>query len=82
MSVAGYTIRAQIRSKVGVLVADLQVVIADQSLTPGLYYLTPTIADTSAWPIGSHNMDVVMTFGGVTRSTEVFAVPVIGGVTV
>jgi hypothetical protein len=80
-SVAEFAILAQIRTRLGVLVATLVPVVADQSEEPGRFYLRPEDADTSGWPVGRHSGDIQITEGGVTRSTATFTLPVVEDMT-
>lgn len=80
-SVSGFDIQAQIRTRLGVLVATLVPVIADQVAEPGRFYLEPEDADTTAWAVGRHSGDIQITQGGVTRSTVTFTLPVVEDMT-
>jgi hypothetical protein len=75
----GATIRAQIRTPSGGLVATLEPTLADQDdpETVGRFTLAPDPADTTGWPIGAHLADIEITIGGVIRSTETFVQPVV-----
>ena len=88
VSLAGKTMRAQIRTRRGVLVADLNATAAaDQTANPGRFTLTPVNQDTSGWPAGTyerpefHEIDIETTDGGVIISSETFIQPVIEDVT-
>lgn len=80
-SVSGFTIRSQIRNKFGQLVATMTATLANQSTSPGVFYLAPTVANTSAWDVGDLSCDVEITNGGVIRSTLTFLVPVVDDIT-
>lgn len=80
-SVTGFTIRSEIRDKFGHLVATLSASLANQGTNPGVFYLSPTVADTSDWATGDLFCDIEITNGGVIRSTITFIVPVIDDVT-
>lgn len=80
-SVTGFDIQSQIRTRQGTLVATLQPRLADQSVSPGLFYLEPQTADTSAWAVGRHSCDIQITSGGVRRSTLTFTLPVVEDIT-
>ncbi len=81
-STAGLTIRSQIRHpKTLALVSDLIVTHANQTTYPGVFVLTPSNPDTSAWPIGNLIGDIEIVKDGVTRSTRTFLVPIQKGVT-
>lgn len=79
VSLTGATIRAQIRTTSGKLVAALTPALADQGLpaTVGRFTLVADPADTSAWPVGPHLADIEITIAGVVRSTETFVQPVV-----
>lgn len=78
-SIAGMAIAAQLRTARNVLVAEMDVTVVDEP--GGKFILTPADPDTSAWPTGSHKMDIEITASGVIRSSETFIVPVVGDVT-
>lgn len=80
-SVTGFTIRSQIRDRFGHLVATLNASLANQSTNPGVFYLSPAVADTSAWDVGDLSCDIEITNGGVIRSTITFIVPVVDDIT-
>lgn len=80
-SVTGFTIRSQLRNKLGGLVATLTATPANQTTSPGVFYLAPASADTSGWDVGDLSCDVEITNGGVVRSTVTFVVPVLDDVT-
>lgn len=80
-SVTGFDIQAQIRTRLGALVATLQPRLADQSVSPGTFYLEPQTADTSGWAVGRHSCDIQITSGGVRRSTVTFTLPVVEDIT-
>lgn len=80
-SVTGFTIRSQLRNAFGNLVATLTATPANQTASPGVFYLVPSNADTSGWDTGDLSCDVEITSGGVTRSTVTFVVPVVDDVT-
>lgn len=79
--VTGFEIRAQIRDRLGALVATLQPVLADQTQQTGVFYLEPVIPDTSGWAIGRHSGDIQITEDGITRSTVTFTLPVVEDIT-
>ena len=81
VSVSEFEISAQIRTRLGVLVATLVPVIADQVAERGRFYLKPEPPDTSGWPVGRHFGDIQITQGGVTRSTATFTLPVVEDMT-
>ena len=81
-STAGLTIRSQIRNPRSMaLVSDLVVTHANQTTHPGVFTLTPSIADTADWPTGNMIGDIEISKDGVTRSTRTFLVPIQKGVT-
>ncbi|WP_027853858.1 hypothetical protein [Marinobacterium litorale] len=72
-----YTIRGQIRTRNGTLVADLVATIdPDQVANTGKYTLAPSNPDTSGWAIGYHNIDLEFSVGGVVTSTPTFVLQV------
>lgn len=81
-STAGLTIRSQIRnSKTMALIADLIATHANQTLQPGVFTLTPTVINTTNWPIGQMIGDIEITKDGVIRSSKTFVITVLKGVT-
>lgn len=74
-SVSGFGIRSQVRNRFGHLIAELNSTLANQSTSPGLFYLSPDDPDTTAWETGDLSCDVELTSGGVIRSSETFIVP-------
>jgi hypothetical protein len=83
-SLVGLTIAAQIRNPQNMkLVAALTVTpAADQTAHLGVFTLTPTIANTSTWPLGEMICDLeVINANGLKRSSDSFIVPVIEDVT-
>lgn len=81
-STAGLTIRSQIRHpKTMALITDLIVTHANQATHPGVFVLTPSNPNTSAWPTGNLIGDIEISKDGVTRSTRTFLVPIQKGVT-
>ncbi|MEN9885466.1 MAG: hypothetical protein RL758_44 [Pseudomonadota bacterium] len=80
-SVTGFAIASQIRDELGSLVATLTATLANQSVSPGLFYLSPSTPATTAWPTGRLQCDIQITSGGVIRSTVTFAVPVVEDIT-
>ena len=74
-----YTIKSQVKTLSGVLLAELEVTVADQVLTPGLFYLK---TNSTAWPIGNVFVDIQFTSGPTVRSTQTFFVPVVKDITV
>jgi hypothetical protein len=71
-----YEIRSQIRTSKGdILVADLEAEVSNTSI--GEFILTPTVASTSAWPLGEHVMDIeIVDPSGNTKSSDTFILPV------
>lgn len=80
-SVTGFTIRSQLRNSFGGLVASMAATPANQTTSPGVFYLAPVTADTSGWDVGDLQCDIEITSGGVIRSTVTFIVPVVDDVT-
>lgn len=79
-SVEGIDIRSQLRtSGVPKLVADLEVIRGDQAAAPGAFTLVAH--ETAGWPVGLLVCDIMLSEGGVVRSSETFGVPVVAGVT-
>ena len=74
------TIRSQLRTSVGGLVANLVATIdADQTLNPGRFYLAlvdPAQSETFPAPANLY-CDVEVHDGALVRSTETFIVPVV-----
>lgn len=77
----GFAFRSQLRNRFGHLVAELDATIADQEESPGLFYLQPDDADTSAWEVGDLACDIEITQNDVIRSTITFTVPVVDDIT-
>ena len=74
------TIRSQLRTSVGALVANLSVAIdPDQTVNPGRFYLSLVDPAQSATFPAPANLycDVEVHGGGTVRSTETFIVPVV-----
>jgi hypothetical protein len=88
VSLTGKTMRAQIRTRRGDLVAELNATAAvDQGANPGQFTLTPVDPNTSGWQAGTyerpdfHLIDIEITDGGTITSSETFIQPVIEDVT-
>lgn len=84
-SLAGVTIRAQLRNAFGGLVCDLVATIAtDQIASPGLFSLRPSDQSlTRTWPApGLLSCDIEFTSGGTVYSSSTFTVPVEKDITV
>lgn len=80
LNLTGYTVRSQVRSSAGALVAALSVTVT--SATLGTFTLDATAAATASWLTGRHVCDVEYTSaGGIVSSTETFAVVVLDDVT-
>lgn len=75
--VTALTLRSQVRTEGGKLVASLEVTKANQSLDPGGFTLAlPSGATTQTWPAPEDlYIDIEVTDGGVVRSTETFVIP-------
>jgi hypothetical protein len=74
------TIRSQLRTSVGGLVANLSAAIdPDQTVNPGRFYLSLVDPAQSATFPAPANLycDVEVHSGGTVRSTETFIVPVV-----
>lgn len=80
-SVTGFGIRSQVRNRFGHLVAELNPTLANQSTSPGVFYLEPDDPDTTEWETGDLSCDVELTSGGVIRSSETFIIPCVDDVT-
>lgn len=81
-SITGMTIRSQLRTAAGGLIAEMVITPdPDQVTNPGKFTLSPVDPDTNDWPVGAHEIDIEVTAGGVIRSTETVILPVIRGVT-
>lgn len=80
-SIETISIRSQIRKSDYTMVTELNVAKADQAATPGKFTLTPKVADTKTWPLGSLICDIEFTMNGVVLSTETFSIPVVEEVT-
>jgi len=80
-NISGLTIKSQIRSSAGALVATLRVVADDQIANPGKYALIPTDPDTSKWPLGDAYCDIQIDDQGIDRSSETFVIPIVEDVT-
>lgn len=66
VDLTGTTITAHIKTLGGVAVAEMVGTLRNQAVTAtkGQFDLAPVIADTSAWPLGVHVMDVRFDNGG------------------
>lgn len=51
------TIKSQVRTSIGLLVAELTVTKMDQIIQPGVF--TVRAGDTAAWPIGNLEWDIL-----------------------
>ena len=74
------TIRSQLRTSVGALVANLSAEIdPDQTVNPGRFYLSLVDpAQSASFPAPANlYCDVEIHDGGMVRSTETFIVPVV-----
>lgn len=77
-SVSGFDIDSQIRNKRGVLIATLSDI---KLVGTGQFTLTPTITDTSDWPIDVLQCDIQLSENGTIRSTDTFSIVVIEEIT-
>jgi hypothetical protein len=68
LSTSNITIRSQVRSKTGTLVADLVYAMLDQSTYPGKYSLS--VASTAEWPIGILLWDIEYTQDGIITTSD------------
>ena len=80
MQLATQSIRSQLRTSTGQLVATLTASIdPDQTVNPGRFYLAladPSLSATFPAPANLY-CDVEVHDGGMVRSTETFVVPVV-----
>lgn len=78
-TLSSQTIRSQLRTSVGALVANLSATLdPDQTVNPGRFYLSlvdPALSASFPAPANLY-CDVEVCDGGVVRSTETFIVPV------
>jgi hypothetical protein len=79
-SVTGFGIRSQLRQTNKTLVSNLVITFADQSSSPGIFFLTSG-SSTEDWPIETLLCDIEITQTGAIRSTNTFAVPVVRDIT-
>lgn len=79
VSVAPFTIRAQLRDSGNVLIQELAVSKANQTTSPGSF--TISAGATIGWPIDLLRGDIQFTENGNIRSTETFSIQIIEGVT-
>ena len=80
LNLTGYTVRSQVRSSAGALVAALTVTVTNAAL--GTFALGATAAATATWLAGRHVCDVEYTSaGGVVSSTATFPIAVSEDVT-
>jgi len=84
VDLTGYTVTAQLRSRVGLaLVATATVTLADQSTRPGVFAVTVDAATTATWTAG----DVLLTDvrlvepGGAVHATQTISITVVERVT-
>jgi hypothetical protein len=84
VDLTGYTVTAQLRSRVGLtLVATATVTLADQGTSPGVFSVTVDAATPATWTAG----DVLVTDvrlvepGGAVRATQTIAIAVVERVT-
>ncbi len=80
------TIRAQVRTQVGELISELDVVIEDQDDTPGYFTISKAndVEDgTDVWPLGVHLCDVEYTFTDPAHrtSSRTFTIEVLEDIT-
>ena len=76
-SIAGMTITSQIRSALtGQLIAELT---ASAGIDLGVYTFDPV--DTSDWPIGDLNWDIVYEKDGVKNPTETIVLTIVENIT-
>lgn len=81
-SINGLTIKAQVRNTFEMtLIDDLRVVVADQSVSPGVFTLVSSNPDTNNWPIGTLVCDLQILNGETIRSSDSFYIPVIEDIT-
>jgi hypothetical protein len=81
-SVAGFTIRCQVRSEpYKTLVGSLSVTLEDQVASPGQYRLAKSAADVAAWPVGVLKADIEYMSGESVFSTETFEIELIEDIT-
>lgn len=71
-------IASQVRSQSGQLVATM---VVSKLQTTGQFTLTPTVADTSNWPLGNLLCDIEFSQSGNIRSTETFGIVVVEEIT-
>lgn len=78
-----HTLRSQVRTEDGKLVANLEVTKADQTASPGVFTLSLASGSTTqTWPAPEDlYIDIEVTDGGVVRSTETFVIPTESDVT-
>jgi hypothetical protein len=80
--VTDITIRSDVVTKNGVLVASLDVdKNPDQVANPGMFSLKATASATATWAAGEHYIDIEFTQNGYVRSTETFSVEIIEDIT-
>jgi hypothetical protein len=72
-SVATIDIKSQVRTKTGTLISEMTVTKLGET---GKFTLTPTIADTSEWPVSFLYCDIQFSESGNIRSTETFGISV------
>lgn len=77
-SVTDIDIASQVRQKQGNLVATMNVAKLGGT---GQFTLTPSVADTSEWPLGLVYCDIQFSQSGAVRSTETFGINVVEEVT-
>lgn len=74
-----WTARCDIRDRKGVLLESIDIVLGEkvEELTPcGIYF-----EDTSAWPLGTYFLDVLVFDSTIRVHTDTFSFSVIAGIT-
>lgn len=72
-SLAGVTLKSQVRNKGSAVLATLTITILDESL--GTYRINAPDG-TLSWPVGAHDWDIKESAGGVDRITDTLSITV------
>ena len=79
--VTNIDIASQIRTSGNALVATMAVTKLNQTTKTGQFTLSPTVADTTNWPLGVLCCDIQFSQEGSVRSTETFQIVTVREVT-
>ena len=81
ISLAGVTVRSQIRTFTGVLVSELAVTIEDQLTLPGKFRLRAEASNTETWPEEILRWDIQYTDSSTVQTSDTVLIKVVSRVT-